>query len=438
MQQTIRALPRRSLIQAIAVVALAVGAGPAGRAQTKRPMTLVDLVGYARVLDPQLSQDGSHLLYMLSQTDWKAGARTYHIWRQDIGAGAPVQLTFGESGENTPRWSPDGKAILFLRGGQAYLLPSDGGEARQLTKHATNISSPAWTPDGSAIYFTATDATSSEERERTRLEGGMTPFEEGMKPRHLWKLTVSSGAEQPITRGETSVLAYRLSRDGTRIVLHRAPTTLTADENRGEVWVMDASGDNARALTHNAVDEADAELSPDNSQVLFRASANEKFEPYYNTTLFVVPAAGGTPRMVASDFPYQVNRAAWAPDGRSIFAAANMGVHSEVFQIELNGRFKQLTDGRHLIPPAPGAFALVPTAGRLVIQFDEPTRPGDVWTLPIAGGPPTRVTGAFDSFERDFRLPREEKVEWKSADGTTIEGLLIYPLDYDAGKRYPL
>ena len=438
MQQTIRGLPRRSLIQAIAVVALAVGAGPPGRAQTKRPMTLVDLVGYSRLGDPQLSQDGAHLLYMLSQTDWKAGARTYHIWRQDVGGGAPIQLTFGESGENSPRWSPDGKTILFLRGGQAYLLPSDGGEARQLTKHATNISSPAWTPDGSAIYFTATDATSNEERERTRLEGGVTPFEEGGKPRHLWKVTVSSGTEQQITKGETSVLSYRLSRDGTRIALHRAPTTLTADESLGEVWLMDASGDNARALTHNAVDESDAELSPDNSQVLFRASANERFEPYYNTTLFVVPAAGGTPRMVASDFPYQVSRGSWAPDGRSIFVAANMGVHSEVFQIELNGRFKQLTDGRHLIPPAPGAWAFVPTAGRIVIQFDEPTRPGDVWTLPIAGGTPTRVTGAFDAFERDFRLPREEKVEWKSADGTTIEGLLIYPLDYDAGKRYPL
>src|SRR6266480_3941678 len=143
MQQTIRALLRRSLIQAIGIGALATIAGaPAGRAQTKRPMTLVDLVGYSRVGDPQLSQDGTHLLYMLSQADWKAGSRTPHIWRQDVGGGAPVQLTFGESGEGSPRWSPDGKTILFLRGGQAYLLPSDGGEARQLTKHATNISAP--------------------------------------------------------------------------------------------------------------------------------------------------------------------------------------------------------------------------------------------------------------------------------------------------------
>src|SRR5712692_239711 len=130
MQQAIRSFPRRSLIQAVAAepqrfflflcvsvtlwlispcLAARVGSHHGLLAQAKRPMTLVDLVGYSRVLDPQLSQDGSHLLYMLSQSDWKASSRTYHIWRQDVGGGAPVQLTFGESGENTPRWSPNGK-----------------------------------------------------------------------------------------------------------------------------------------------------------------------------------------------------------------------------------------------------------------------------------------------------------------------------------------
>ena len=416
-------------------------AAPAGRAETRRAMTLVDLVSYPRLGDPQLSPDGAHLLYQLGIADWKADRRVPHIWRQDIGGGAPVQLTFGDSGETTPRWSADGKTILFLRAGQIHLLPADGGEARQLTSHATSVSpalAPSWAPDGSAIYFAATDAATPEERERERVKDDISPFEEGLKARHLWKVTVATGAEQQVTKGDLSVLSYRLSRDGRRIVLQRAPSTLQDDEYRGEVWVMDASGDNARAVTRNSVDESEGELSPDNSQVLFLASANEKLEPYYNTTLFVVPAAGGTPRMVAADFPYSVLRASWAPDGRSVFAAANMGVHCEVFQIDLNGRFKQLTDGRHNIPPAPGAWTLVPGAGRIVIQFDEPTRPGDVWTMPLGGGEPTRVTDVYGSLDRDFSLPREEKIQWKSVDGSTIEGLLVYPLDYEAGKRYPL
>src|SRR2546425_4766533 len=100
MQQAVRSSPRRSLIQAVAVVALASVTQPAGLAgrdksphglrvdlhhgllaQAKRPMTLVDIVEYSRLLDPQLSADGAHLLYQLHQTDWKADARTPHIWR---------------------------------------------------------------------------------------------------------------------------------------------------------------------------------------------------------------------------------------------------------------------------------------------------------------------------------------------------------------------
>jgi dipeptidyl aminopeptidase/acylaminoacyl peptidase len=423
-----------------AVAFLTWSAGPAGLAQARRAMTLVDLISYARLGDPQLSADGAHLLYQLGIADWKADRRTPHIWRQDIGGGAPTQITFGD-GETTPRWSADGRTILFLRGGQIYLLPAEGGEARQLTKHATNISpalAPSWSPDGSAIYFAATDAATPEERERDRVKDDITAFEEGVKTRHLWKVVVTTGDEQQITKGDLSVLSYRLSRDGRQIVLQRAPSTLQDDEYRGEVWVMDATGEHAHAVTANAVDESDAELSPDNRQVLFLASANEKLEPYFNATIFVVPSTGGTPRMVAPDFPYAVQRASWAPDGRSIVAAVNMGVHCEVFQIDPNGRAKPLTDGRHNIPPAPGAFAVVPRADRIVIQFDEPARPGDVWTMPAAGGPPARVTDVYGSLEREFRLPREEKIDWKSTDGTTIEGLLAYPLDFEAGRRYPL
>src|SRR4029079_4454202 len=63
---------------------------------------------------------------------------------------------------------------------------------------------------------------------------------------------------------------------------------------------------------------------------------------------------------------------------------------------------------------------------------------GDAWTMSVEGGTPTRLTGVYDNLTKDFAIPREEKISWKGADGATIEGLLFYPIDYQAGKRYPL
>ena len=351
-----------------------------------------------------------------------------------------MQLTFGDSPETTPRWSPDGRTILFLtrRGDntdtQIYLLPTDGGEARQLTRHATSVSSPSWSPDGSQVYFIAADPKTADERQRDRDKDDVFAFEENAKQRHLWRVVVSTGAEDRLTQGEATDLDYRVSRDGRQIVVERAPSPLSGGSWRGEVWVMDATGRNARVLTHDNVEESEPELSPDGSHVLFLADANPQLEPYFNTNLFVMPVGGGTPRAVVPDFPYAVDHARWAPDGKSVLAVVNMGVHSEIFQIDLNGRTRQLTDGTHSIQ----FWSVDLPADRMIFQVDEPTRLGDAWTLPLEGGTPTRVTGVYDAYERDFELTREEKIEWKGADGATIEGLLCYPIGYEPGKRYPL
>src|SRR3954470_9319519 len=135
-------------------------------AQTRRPMTLVDLAELPRISGaaPQLSPDGRMVAYLLSRADWKAGRLVFHLWRQEVGGGAPSQLTFNEGGvqPGALKWSPDGKTLLFLRDGQIALLPADGGESRVLTHHATGVGAPSWTPDGAAIYFVASDPQTAE------------------------------------------------------------------------------------------------------------------------------------------------------------------------------------------------------------------------------------------------------------------------------------
>ncbi len=434
------------VLRSSAILALVSGITVLSAQHAQQAVSLVQLAELPRLIEPRLSPDGRTVAYMLATADWTSGRQTFHLWRQDTAGGAPVALTSGTPSDipGSTRWSPDGSSILFGRGGQLMLMPARGGDAHAVTKHATSVSTPSWSPDGATVYFVAADPATPEEKARERRKDDLDAFEEHFKPRQLWSIDVKSGAEKQLTAGNLSVASYRLSTDGTRLVLERVPTTLVNDEHRGELWVMNADGSAARQITQNDVEEQQPELSPDGSQVLFISDTNDKFEPYYNNDLFVMPTAGGAPKPALRSFPYAVDQASWSPDGRSILIVANMGVHSEIFQLDVaTGRATQLTEGRHFIPPG---WHIVAPAGRMVFQLDEPTRFGDAWTLPIppAGNTaslaaaPTRVTGVFDGAADRLALPRQEKVTWKSSDGTPIEGLLFYPDNFTPGTRYPL
>ena len=134
----------------------------------------------------------------------------------------------------------------------------------------------------------------------------MITFEEtDVTQQHIWKVDVATGAETKVTDGDWSVLpGIRVSRDGKHIAMLRAPSSLTIDHYRSDVWVLDLDTGALREVTNNGIYETEAELSPDNTQVFFIADANQDLDVYYGASLFVVPAAGGKPRLAAPKLPY--------------------------------------------------------------------------------------------------------------------------------------
>jgi dipeptidyl aminopeptidase/acylaminoacyl peptidase len=407
---------------------------PAGvlHSQARQAMTLVDLLNIPRVGDPQISPDGAHVTFTLATTDWAGNQRVPRVWQIDIDGTGLRPLT-EDSGTYNARWSPDGRTVAFLQRGSLFMVPAVGGTPRQVSKRS-GVTDIAWHPDGSSIYFLAYDPPTDAERQRQAWRGDIRILDE-YRQRHLWKMAVADGAETRITAGDDYVFAYRIAADGTRIIVSRRPTQLPADTDNMVLWNIAADGSDPVRLTRNTVPEEDGELAPDGSQVLFIARANDREEPYYNANLFLVPARGGRARALMPDFPYEIQRAGWDSNSKSIWMLVNTGVRLDLFAVDLASRApKQVTRGDHALVPT--SWSVV--AGRHVFMIDEPGRIGDVWTWAPGDAAPARVTGIYDYLHRTFKLPKQERVEWKGADGVRVEGILTYPLDYRAGTRYPL
>ncbi len=410
-------------------------------AQLPRAMTIVDLIELPALGDAQLSPDGAQLLFVRSETDWEGNRTVRHIWRVDADGSNELQLTRGENGESSPRWSPDGMRIAFLADRsddeptQIHLLRNLGGEAEALTQHPTSVSSIAWSPDGSWIYFVAEDEQSAEEKAKTDARDDVFAYDEDYQHRHLWRVRVESGEAERVTEGGFSVVEYGLSRDGSMLTQQRGPNPLFGDFEQSEVWVAASDGSGARRLTDNGVAEGGSQLSPDNEWVLFTSgSRSDLGESYFNTNLFLVPATGGEIRELAPELGYGLDQAAWSGDGSRIFVLANAGVRDLVLSVDVaDGAVESVLDDDHAL----GSWSYVPELDRHVFTRRTSTSPGDVWTMDSTGSP-SQVTHVHDDIPDRFRLPREEVITWSGEDGEEVEGLLFYPLDYEEGTRYPL
>jgi len=124
---------------------------PSIQSADKRAFSLEDLYQLKSIPGFDLSRDGSQVIYTLTTSDLARGKRISHLWRTDLNGTPAQQLTFDEKGESSPAISPDGKWLAFIasRDGSenVYVMATDGGEARQLTRLSTGVSDLLWSPD---------------------------------------------------------------------------------------------------------------------------------------------------------------------------------------------------------------------------------------------------------------------------------------------------
>lgn len=457
-------MKRCRIVPLVLLGALWLPSSAAAQEQQPRPMGIADIMGIRQVGSPALSPDGHQVVFTVTaweHPDAKSDSvlgdrheRRTHLWLVSAAGGEARQLTFGERGEAAPAWSPDGQQIAFIatRGSgasarpQIWLLPMAGGEARQLTRAKEGVSGFRWSPDGSRIVYLSFDSPSAAESAKRRRRDDAVVYESDFRLAHVWVVDVATGEESEVVHGDFTVRGVPdWSPDGTRLTFGASPTPMIRDL-RGSVYIATIASKELRKI-------ADAPHSPT------AALAQPIWSPDGKTIAFLrlpqsdvvlgdgIPAARlGYPHLILYDvasgklreihdpsFDYEMSGLSWSRDGRRLLFVAGDRAYRSVFQYDLASNSFSKIRGELLL----GGLSFDRSGKSVAFAMGTPYAPADIYLSDAKFSRPKRLTD-MNPQVRDLALGEMEVIQWTSPDGTPVEGVLLKPVGYKAGERYPL
>jgi len=434
----------------IALAALTLLACTSASAQTRRAMTIDDVIDLVQVSNPRISPDGSRVLFTRSEIkEWKDNKRVATIWIANADGSNQYQF-LGSDKDKSPAWSPDGTSVAFLSsrdvsesdkdaGAQVWVIRAGGGEASKLTTHKGKIESFEWSADGSRIFFLAEQAKSDDEKAAEKAGDDAIFVDEGPngqergRYKEIWEVVLSDKRSRKITNGALLIEEFKPSPDGRRMAVIVRPDVRRNSQNLGEVAIVDVQSGDLKKLTSNQAPEDHVAWSPDGSLVTYLAPSDTSWE-LATDRLWVVPASGGSPRRVSTDLDADVSAYFWARDGKSIYVGGTRRARSGMFQIDAaSGAVRTIASGDWN-----GTLeSMSADRRRGALASSSPSTPADVMVVDAASGQLTRVTSA-NPHANTFATSQFRAVTWKSRDGLDVEGMLWLPADYKTGTKLPL
>jgi dipeptidyl aminopeptidase/acylaminoacyl peptidase len=446
-------------------------------ADGKRLITDVDLYNFQWIANPQISPDGSRVIYTLVKTTPKHDNYETALWMIPSAGGPARQITSGTH-DSLARWSPDGKTVAFVRSAerqtaQIYLLSMDGGEARPLTDMPKGAGEPVWSPDGRSIAFSSTTLPKDFEKKpgaeetdvrvitgaRYRMNGA--GYMDSERTNHIWVVEVpkTPGTAQKarqVTSGEFSEGDITWSRDSSRIyfVSNRVKES-DFEPSDSDLYVVNASGG---AITKVASIDGPIHgiaLNADGSKVAFIGDINREgsgpARSYSQPDLFVSSTQpGSTPKNLTTGYDFDIgggvggdqappraggrSKPYWTADGKSIVVnAAEQGtVNLKMVDAE-TGKMSAITSGDHDV----FSFDATPDGSKIAVLISTPTKLGDLYLVGKPGHV-ERLTDINHDLFSQIDLTEPEMIWYKSFDGRKIQAWVQRPPDFQAGKKYPM
>ncbi len=399
---------------------------------------------------PQLSPDGTWIAYVLTSRTRDAGAKPADDdrtggWKTErqlyvvpARGGEPRQLTYAKDHPSSPKWSPDGSAIAFVRGKKIQMIRMDGGEARPIETGSFEPQAFAFSPDGKSIAFLAKLPLTAEEKKERWQSGGAKVFEGEWRSSHLFVVpvvvSVEGGEPRRVTMGSEHVNGFEWSPDGTRfaILSAEAADPYLSYTLRTAKIVSAADGAVLRQLDAQPGARGEIHWSPDGKLVAWEKSDGTL--SLVNVLAVHDVASGKTWSASAKLDPTHAGFV-WAADSRSIYAHVLEKTASRIYRLAADGSTATPLsfDGRIV------RSELSPDRARRAVVFHTatPNAPANPTTLDLSSGA-VKVVTDLNPQVAQWSLGTSEIVRWKSPEGAELEGVLTVTPAAKPGVAPPL
>lgn len=390
-----------------------------------------------------IAPDGNHIAYTLSVPRKPGKGKDgpswseLHVIRND---GQSYPYITGEVNISQVRWLPDSRRLSFLakRGNDKhrslYVMPVHGGEAYKVLSHKTSMGSYTWSPDGKRVAFLAKDKAPKKKKKLADKGFKAEAYEEDLLFTRVWLGTPDDDdakSRKLDLTGNASELHW--SPAGDRLIVALAPTPLIDDHYmKRRIHLVDVDSGRTTARINNPGKLGQVVFSPDGKQVAF-ISGKTLNDPSAGRLMLAATDTGKF-RNLLPNFMGQVESIQWQ-NNQTIMYLASEGVWTSFNEIDTQG----LNRKTH-IPSGEGVLSRLTLSsdGQTVAMLSEsPTNTNEVFIMAHGDDRPQRLTNSNPWFD-DMQFSRQRVVTYQARDGLTIEGLLIEPLNYRSGQRYPL
>jgi dipeptidyl aminopeptidase/acylaminoacyl peptidase len=456
----------------LSIAAATVAALSVVGAQQPRPITFDDFEAVRGVNDPQPSPDGKFVLYAVRTTDVSANSRSSHTYVIPVGGGSPRPFPAADVSATEARWSPDGKRVAYIEGGQLWVADASGGTRKQLTDLNGGASGPVWSPNGDQIAFTsgvfpectndgcnvAKAKAAADSKVKAHVADELmyrhwNAWDEGTRS-HLFTVSADGGPPRDLVPGAKYDIppgpfggseGYAWSPD------ERELAYTAKDQGRADAWTTDlnvyvvpAAGGAPTVITAaNKGADANPVYSPDGRFIAYASQARAGFESD-RQRLMLYDRARRASRELLPKWDRNADAYFWSPESRIVYVQTTDAGRDKLYRADVSSAgdagAPTLVVGDHNNT----AFALSHD-GRTITWVRNATQfPAEVYVADVAAsgaGPVSAraLTHENDALVAQLALNPAEDFWFTGAAGAKVQGFIVKPPNWKpgGGRKYP-